>query len=838
MRFPHTVFNGRSTPARFLLLHAVLILVPMMARAQATGTVSGIVRDAGTHAPMKGATAILRDPSDSTRKPLGNLSNDKGAFSIDHAVIGRTYTLEVVYVGYQRHTATGILLTADRPNLNVGEIPLTQTAIDGGGVEVTSERQQVVVMADKTVYGVENNPAYTATNVSELLGQTPSVAVDQDGKVSLRGKENVTIMINDRPLTMPADQQNKFLQSLPANSVKEIEIRTNPGAQFDAKNGGGIINIVTRRTMSDLFGGNLSAGVDSRLGGNTGAGLYYNGKDLNASLGGGLYHGSGHGSSTSLRLNYRDSNEQRDQADGTSTSTSNSHNGYGQIDYRFTESDLVSLSFNLHGWSSDYTSHGAHTFYNLNNAIVERSYDTSGPISGSGNSGDYNSASLLLKHEFGKDHKLSLDVSYNANGYVSNSEYSSTYFRADGELDSARVSGRSSTYDQKNSTIITSLNYDNPISDKLTISLGGKNETNSLDDNTSVRSLDRATGEYILDATQTNHYLPTNSIYAAYGNAAYRPIKELGIQAGLRFERATVSAKYASGEPIISRNYSNFFPSGSLSYNITDAQSLTFSYRRSLALPDIDVLNPVKIKWSDFYEASGNPDLDPEFTQSLELNYNTFWGAGNMISVAPYYSITTGSIESTQRLLNGVTYSTTANFNGAYSLGSEVSVSLRPFDWFNFRGSINLFMKVNRGSDIPGDVYSSALGNNGNASLNADLMKGTTLSTNLFFNTPAQVGESRQSGFVYWNVSLRQRLLENKLSISLSVNDPLNLQQWHNVYESPDFRSESTSKWLTRYVGLNVSYTFGTTPRMETHKQEKSDTKGSSGSGGSGGSGE
>ncbi|MEP7219066.1 MAG: carboxypeptidase regulatory-like domain-containing protein, partial [Bacteroidota bacterium] len=225
MRLPSFTCSGRSIPARFLFLSAVLLLTPLMARAQATGTVSGIVRDAGTHAPMKGATAVLRDPSDSTRKPLGNLSNDKGMFSIDHAVIGRTYTLDVVYVGYERQIATGILLTADRPSLNVGEILLTQAPIDNGGVEVTSERQQVAVLADKTVYGVENNPSYTATNVSELLGQTPSVSVDQDGKVSLRGKENVTIMMNDRPLMMTGDALNKFLQSLPASTVKEIEIR-------------------------------------------------------------------------------------------------------------------------------------------------------------------------------------------------------------------------------------------------------------------------------------------------------------------------------------------------------------------------------------------------------------------------------------------------------------------------------------------------------------------------------------------------------------------------------------------------------------------------------------
>jgi outer membrane receptor protein involved in Fe transport len=214
-----------------------------------------------------------------------------------------------------------------------------------------------------------------------------------------------------------------------------------------------------------------------------------------------------------------------------------------------------------------------------------------------------------------------------------------------------------------------------------------------------------------------------------------------------------VSAKYASGETIISRDYSNIFPSGSLAYTITPQHSLTFSYRRSVALPDIDALNPAKLKWSDYVERSGNPDLEPEFTQTFELAYNTFWGMGNMITLSPYYSATTGSIESSEQLINNVSTTTYENFNGAYSIGSELSLGLRPFQWLTLRLSGNVYQKVNRGSAIPGDIHSSATGYDGNAMLNADITQDLALGINGFFREPATVGATKNSGYMMWSFS-------------------------------------------------------------------------------------
>lgn len=826
----------RSSLARYVVLCTAAFVVPALAIAQSTGKITGIVEDGETHTPLKSATVMLRDPADSTAKPLGDLTDEKGTFSIERVVIGKTYTLEVRYAGYEKYVAENTVVTAGKPTVSLGTIALQTQPVEADALQVTAPREQVRILADKTVYGVEGNPAYTATNVSELLAEIPSVDVDQDGKVSLRGNDNVTIMMNDRPLTMPAEQRNKFLQSLPAEMVKDIEVRTNPGAQFEAKNQGGIINIVTRRTMSDLIGGNVNGGVDTRGGVNGGSGLYFNGNQLNASLGGGVHYGPNQGSSSSLRLNYLDTNERRDVGSGTSESSSGSWYGYGQIDYRFTENDLASLSFNLNNWSSDHSSYGIHTFYNINDAIVSQSADTSAPNPNTPNSGAYNSASLLLKHTFAEEHKISLDISYNSNSYDYGNSYRSIYYQADGTLDSLRSTGRTSYSQQSNATIITSLNYENPLSDQLKLSFGGRNEINDLDNNTSVSNRDRSTGEFVPDTLQTNHYLPRNTVYALYGNAAYRPFKGLSLQAGVRLEQANVSAKYASGEEIISRDYTNIFPSGSIAFDIADQHTLTFSYRRSVALPDVDALNPVKIKWSDFYEYSGNPDLEPEFTQSFELSYNTYWGMGNMISVSPYYSTSNGDIENSQQLVNNATYSRSENFNGTYSLGSEASLSLRPFDWLNFRASGSIYQKVNRGSAIPGDIHSSATGYSGSIFFNADLMKGLTFSANTFFNTPPLVGGNQRGGYVFANVSLRQKLLDDKLSLTLQVRDPFNLQEWHSTYDSPEFYTESTSRWSSRSVGLNISYTFGTTPRMERHQQEKTETKGGGGAGGGGGS--
>ncbi|MBS1912916.1 MAG: TonB-dependent receptor [Bacteroidetes bacterium] len=829
--------SGSVSLRAFAASMLLVLLLPLAAAAQFTGTVAGAVHDAAGGAPLKGAIATLRDPADSNAKPLGDVADQNGAFSIGHVPIGHRYVLEVRFAGYERYVAENIVIAAEKPTLDVGTISLVTLPVEKGTIEVTAPREQVMVFADKMVYGVENNPVYTATTVSELLGQISSVQVDQDGKISLRGSENVTIMMNDRPLTMPRDQLEKYLQTLPANMVKSVEIRTNPGAQFDAKNQGGIINIVTRRTMSDVIGGNVNAGVDSRGRLSGGAGLYFNGDELNASIGGGGYHGPEQGTSSSLRLNYTDTSQQRITGSGTSSSESNAWYAYGQADYNLTRSDLASFSFNANRWSSGYTSYGDHTIYDTGDLITGRFYDTNAPNPDAANSGGYSTASLLLKHTFSEDHKLSLDVSYNAFSYNNGSRYVSTYFLPDGGMDSSRSTNRLNRSSYANATVIARLDYENPISDMLKLTFGAKDEINSLDDNTAANNWNQALGEFVPDTVQTNHYLPKNTIYALYGQAAWMVTQGLNLQAGLRAEHANVSAHFVSGSEIISRTYTNLFPSGSLAWTVGGAHTITLSYRRSIALPDVDALNPIKVKWNDLYTSSGNPDLNPEFTNTFELNYNTYWGMGNMVTIGPYYAATLGNIEQSDRLINGATYSTSENFNGSYSIGSELSFSFRPSDWFNVRASGSIYNKVNRGSAIPGDIRSSAVGYNGNASFSADLMTGLTFSMSMFFNSPPTVGGNHQGRFVFWNFSLRQKLLENRLSISLRLNDPFNLQSWHSTYSSPEFYTESTSKHITRFVGLNLSYNFGTVPRLEQHDQQKSETKGGGGSGGGNGGG-
>lgn len=820
---------------RLPLALLLLTLPSLVARAQATGTVTGVVRDDATGDPLRGATVLVRDLADSTARKLGDVSDSAGAFNVERVPFDRRLVVEVRYVGYDSHLDT-VQLNSRAPEASLGTVRIHRR-IDESKVQVTAERPQVTVMADKTVYGVEDNTAYTATTVSELLGQIPSVDVDQDGKVSLRGDDRVTIMMNGRPLTMPAEQRNKFLQSLPANTVKSIEVRTSPGAQFNASYEGGVINIVTRRTVSDMIGGNVNAGTDSRLGYNGGAGLFYNNEGLNASVGGGIFNGPGEGNSSSLRVNYHDTNERRSVGSGTSESEHNSSYGYGQIDYSITASDLFSLSFNLNSWGSSFSSRGEQTFYNVRNEVVSRFVDSTNAAEAS-NSGGYNEGSFLYRHTFNGDHKISLDLSYNGNLYKGDNPYSSVYFSPNGELDSARSATRSTKNNHDGSALITSIDYENPINDTVTLSFGARNERNKLDNSTEVSLLDRATGTFVLDTLQTNHYISENTIYALYGNVAWKPLAALGMQFGLRAERANVTAHYASGVPIISKDYTNIFPSGSLTYTLTETSNLTGTYRRSVALPDIDALNPTRVRWSDFFEFSGNADLEPEFTHLFQLGYSTFWGMGNMISVTPYYSTTVGSIERSQELVDGVTYSTSANFNGSWSLGAEANIMLRPTDWFNIRLSGDLYRKVNRGGPTPGDIYSAAVGYSSNGSLSVDLMEGLNLSGNIFFRMPASVGGSTQSGQSFISFALRQRLLDNKLSLSLRVNDPFNMQGWHSIYETPDFYTEMDNKWSSRFIGLNVSYNFGTTPRMEEHRQDKTETKGGGNGGGGGGGGQ
>lgn len=269
-------------------------------------------------------------------------------------------------IGYETNLKNNIIIKNESNELNLGSIKLIQTTIKGQEVVVVDKKEMVVIKADKKVFTVEDNPQFSATNVSELLAQIPSVSVDQDGNVTMRGS-SVTIMMNDRPILMPQEQLSKFLQSLPSNEVQEIELKTNPSAKYDARMQGGIINIVSKKKLSDMFGGNISIGTDSRLGLNTNAGLFYNGKIINASLNGGIFYGPQSNSSTSLRINYLDSIERTIKTNATGTSTSSNKSGSGQVDYNFTDNDVASVSFNINRWS-----HQIVTLEELLNTIISQ----------------------------------------------------------------------------------------------------------------------------------------------------------------------------------------------------------------------------------------------------------------------------------------------------------------------------------------------------------------------------------------------------------------------------------------------------------------------------------
>lgn len=816
----------------FILTLSFVLLGTSKLFPQSYVSISGVVVDASNGAGLVGVSVSAKPVEDTTSATIGAITNDKGKFKIEKAIPNKEYRLEVKLIGYDKETK--ILKTSVEQN-EVGEIKLTQAVAEGKEVEVTAKKEMVVIKADKKVYTVEGNPQYTATNVSELLNQTPSVAVDQDGNVTMRGN-SVTIMMNDRPIMMPKEQLNKFLQSLPASEVKDIELKTNPSAKYDAKMQGGIINIVTKKKLSDMFGGNLGVGVTSNKGYNTNAGVYYNSKPLNVSLNGGLYVNPGGGSSTSTRINYTDSNERTIKGVSSSESESQSSHYSGQIDYNITENDVASVSFNMNRWPSEHNSKGGSDYYNSKGELVRQNIDTSFRTPNSNVIGGYNEASALLKHTFSEDHTLGLDWSYNGMNWGNAGTYISRSFIGTA-LDSLRSTNRINNSQQKTETHIISLNYENPITEKFKIELGAKNEMNIGDNLNEVSNKDIKTGEYKTDTIQSSHYLPDNSIYAGYMNLAYTMSELFSFQAGLRAEFATVSAKFADGREVISKRFDNYFPTASVNYNFIQSHSLSLSYRRSVSLPSVSSLDPTIKMWDNTNQYAGNPNLQPEFENSFELGYNTFWGMGNNISSSLFYTRSVGDINTSSRVSGNYIFSSDANFNGTDRYGIEASLMMRPSEWLNFRFGGNFYNHENRGSNIEGDSYSHAFGYDFNGFLSLNITSNLTLGSNFFYRSSTQLGGNLRSGYSWASINLTQRLFDKKLSISLRLSDPFDMQKWESKYSTPQLYTEYYSKWQSRNLGLNVSYRFGTTPKMEEHKKDKSSTKGGGGGGDNGGGG-
>ena len=795
-------------------LVTIMASAPLQAQAPARpagpppvgpGEVRGTVLAEGDNAPIAGATITVRSKRDSSLV-AGALAGTDGSFRVQGLRPG-TYYLRITQLGFAPRTTPDFSVSPEKLSTTIEGIRLPRVAVELSAVEVTSERSAVAIEPDRNSYQAKQ-VAPAATSASEVLQATPSVEVDGDGKVSLRGNENVAIQINGRPAPIRGEQLGAYLKGLPANIVERIEVVPTPSARHDPEGMAGIINIVLKDNVDLGLSGGFTAGASPAQRYNASGNLGY--QEGRFTLAGS--YGFNSDKRNIVGINDREridallnplSFEEQDIAGDRNQA---GHNLNANVDFKPNKRDVISNILSLNRRAGGEESLIALTELDQDRTILDR-YNRSRDEDLSGFMADYTLAFKRTiearKHEFGAELRLNRSSDDDVNTLWRRS------FTTDDISD-----GERNEVDAVTKQAIAQVDYTRTLSDRTKLETGYKGTSRWLDREYSVFKDVMGTGTWTLDQALTNSFEFDEQVHAAYGVLS-QGVGKFELQGGLRAERA--SRDFSLGTDSYPYNYTSLFPSAVANYKVSDATQLKLAYSRRVRRPGTQELNP----FPNFFDAQnvfiGNPNLNPEYTDAFELGYTRTFKLGTM-QVSPFYRRTTDIIRveiDPNAVVQGreVTTVSFKNLATGNSWGTDVNGSLRLGPKFTGFGGFNVFKMVTDGGSTSalasnGVTWSARI--NGTTQLRDDL----SLQAMYFYRAPMQQEGFKFAGMQFANIVLRKKINGDKSSVALRFTDPFNTQLFRVNVTTDDLIQATERRFGARAMHLSYQMSFGQAPRI------------------------
>ncbi len=779
--------------------------------------IKGVVVDNETDGPLEYATISLFNSQDSTLV-TGVITDMQGAFSLQTKP-GKYYIV-VQFMGYQSKTINVDVKNA-REVVSLGKIIMYTDSALLDEIEVVAEKSTMTMALDKRVFNVGKDVSSTAGNAIEVLDNIPSVNVDVDGNVSLRGDSGVQILVDGKVSGLAGVSTQDALRSLQADMIERIEVVTNPSVRYDAEGTAGIINIVLKKDKRKGF----NASVDVRGGFPVQWGEKFFKKEFpfQSGIGASLnYRFKKFNVFANYNFNYRD-----DISDGYSKTEYFNDNGYdpilgnhydatqiteqftyrnrhnhghnlrGGFDYYFTDNDIITFSAMMrrsdgHNTPS-VTYHDNFPFEGLKQ-FSKRTEDWF-------NSRPMNEFTLSYDKFFGtKENSLKASVRYFTSDDTENSEIVDSDFLTEEDLlnnvplSSIAQSTMASEL-QKNLQATVDFVYHYGLS---VVELGGKYTNRMINNITEVKE----EGEILTDYTHNFDYnQQVAALYGSYG----REFGRFSGQIGLRSEFTLIDTYLKDTEEKNNQRYLNVFPTGHLNYSLTEVDQVQASYARRIRRPWYGQMAPFSSFNDDRNIRTGNPTLRPIFTDSYEISYLRFWERGN-INFTTYYRHSTDVIRQFTTVVGDVSISRPENFGISDDYGIELVGSLDIFKWWNINGSINFF-KSNTVGDWNGRHYVTDSYNTFARFVSKFRMKDICdiQITGRYMGPREEPLGYRKAN--YWCDFAASRDVFNKQgTISLNIRDVFGSRQHGGESWGDNFWQYSESSWSTTSVTLNFNY--------------------------------
>ena len=814
---------------RFVWLLVIGVLAPLSA-AMAQGTVRGKIVDKATGEPVEFVNVVV-NPKGSSSLAGGTITDEEGSFRIEGLEYG-SYVLTVSYIGYQ-NTTREFTLSATAKNAHFKQIAISEDNQMLKEVEVTGIRSQMKFEIDKKVFNVDQAIAATGGSASEVLQNIPSVEVDTEGTVSLRGSESVTVWINGKAQGLTADNQGDILEQMPAESIERIEVITNPSAKYSPEGTVGIINIVLKRDRKAGYYGSAQAGAsmyDTDFGGyNASANINYSSGKLDAYANISYRERHHRNENTSYRENYMGGDTT--YLDQLGHGNMNGRNMFTRagVTWHATGKDHISLDLMGMMGNPRRTNVIDYAGGQVVNGNLNEDYTRSRITASTGEMLMYN-LSLGYKHEWSTTHWVDFTASRHHWGNSNSSEYvDSTYRGGVAEYGSYQLqenAGSSVDYELQ-------LDYENAFNENHKLQAGYRGTFTR--DNSPVSTYADPDKQQEIENLY-NRFIYIRDLHALYATYSGKLWQNFGYQVGLRGEYYAVSTdSHHKKDGVISTHPEKIdpvfqlFPSVFLSYQLPNDNELQVNYTKRVRRPWGGQLNSFHNISDSTNISFGNPLLKPEYSNAFELNYLKSW-ENHMLSVSAYYRTTDDIMQRISYMENGIMYSTSDNVAQSLSSGVEIVGKNRLFGKLDLTTTVNMYyyrleafdFTLPNGANLHGDA-SEDFSWNIRMMGTMGLPKAWSLQVTGMYNAKSVIAQGYRAPNYGLDAGVRKQFAGGKWSLSLNGRDLLNSRRFHSVKWGADFYQDSSNFRGGRQISATLTYSFG---NMRAKKPRKMDNAG------------
>ncbi len=766
------------------------------------GSIDGTVYDSLTRAPIEYASIRVLNAIDSSLV-ASIFTNFDGFFVLDQLPAGK-FIIKVGAPSYREKFIANIQLSAQKPLRKLGSISLSTKEQSIDEVIIVKERNPLTIGIDKKVYNVGDDISVTGGSATDVLNNVPSVEIDQDGKLSLRGDGNVTILIDGKPSSLSGGNGRSLLEGIPAGSIDRIEIVTNPSAKYDPDGTSGIINIVLKKNIKRGLNGNITASAGTGDAYNTSVGLSMRNTKFNVYGNYAYDYKDGYRNNYSdLRQYYADSTIYlRQRRDGGDLAISHT----AKIGMDLYLKDRNTLSWNASGNFGDRLRTGDQFNFRYRNDES----DTIGWWNRNANDpSDNQNIDLGLNYALElKDEKGTIDwAAYQSFGKGSNQGYYDQYQSIPQGI--AAINQRLFNNETNNITTL-SMDVVRIVNKKWRTESGLKLIHRDMSVITNSDKKDTS-GVFQPDTLADFDYAYTERIYSAYGiiGSTYKKWK---YQVGVRAEKSFQEPNLISENKSYLNDYFNLFPSGHVRYSVSKTKEFSLGYSKRINRPNSENLNPFTSYADPYNLRRGNPELRPEYIHSIDLTFD--YSTKKFTLAASAYQRFSYNVINRVKVYyeDGTSAGTFANIDRSINTGGELVFQFRPLPIWRAMLSVNGNYIKYRDANTVLNWNREGFVLGGKLTTSVDLMKKTlTLQVNGRYNAPSVTPSGRAKPRGAMDFSADKTLKDGKWGIGLRVSDIFNTQGFQFYVDQPGIQQDVIFKWETRRVYINVRYKFGKT---------------------------